>query len=78
MVRRFLEAFLLSRLPRRIVKPILSVAAVLDRPILREWGPARDLGRPKLSWRVLLLALASARRTRDLSLVHIDGNHMFL
>ena len=37
MVRRFLEALFLSRPPRRIVKFIWSVAAVLD--MLREWGP---------------------------------------
>ena len=75
--QRFLEAGLLSRPHRRIVKHIWSVAAVLDTPMLREWVPAQDLGRPKLSWRATLLALASARRARGLSLVHIDGNHMF-
>ena len=46
MVRKFLGAFFLSRPPRRIVKFIWSVAAVLD--MLREWCPVRDLGRPKL------------------------------
>ena len=46
-------------------------------PMLIEWGPAQDLGRPKLSWRATLLALASVRRASDLSLVHIDENHMF-
>ena len=77
MIRRFLEAGLLSRPHRRIVKHIWSVAAVLDTPTLREWVPAQHLGRPKLSWRATLLALAPARRARGLSLVHIDGNHMF-
>ena len=54
MVRRFLEALFLSRPPCRIVKFIRSVAAVLD--MLREWGPVRDLGRPKFSFRAMLLA----------------------
>ena len=49
MVRRFLAAVLLSRPPGRIVKHIWSVAAVLDMLMLREWGPAQDLGRPMLS-----------------------------
>ena len=77
MVRRFLEAVLLSRPPGRIGKHIWSVAAVLDMPRLREWDPAQDLGRPKLSWRATSLALASACRASDLSLLHINGNHMF-
>ena len=62
MVRGFLEAFFLSRPPRRIVKFIWSVAAVLY--ILREWCHVRDLSRPKfslramlLAWRVIVLAL---------------------
>ena len=54
MVRKFLGAFFLSRPPRRIVKFIWSVAAVLD--MLREWCPVRDLGRPKFSLRAMLLA----------------------
>ena len=54
MVRTFLEVFFLSRPPRRIVKFIWSVAAVLD--MLREWGPVRDLDRPKFSLKAMLLA----------------------
>ena len=57
MVRKLLEAFSLSRPPRRIVKFIWSVAAVSD--ILRQWGPVRDLGRPLramlLAWRAIVL-----------------------
>ena len=53
MVRKFLEAFCLSRPPCRIVKFIWSIAAVSD--MLREWGPVRDLGRPKFSLRAMLL-----------------------
>ena len=53
MVRRFLEAFFLSRPPRRILTFIWSVTAVLD--MLREWGPVRDLGRPKLAWKAIVL-----------------------
>ena len=54
MVRRFLEALFLSRPPRKIVKFIWSVAAVLD--MLKEWGPVQALGRPKFSLRAMLLA----------------------
>ena len=60
MVRGFLEAFFLSRPPRRIVKFIWSVAAALY--MLRKWGHVRDLGRPRfslvmlLAWRVIVLA----------------------
>ena len=53
-IRRFLEALFLSRPPRRIVKFIWSVAAVLD--MLREWGLVRDVGRPKFSLRAMLIA----------------------
>ena len=54
MVRKFLEAFFLSRSPRRIVNFFLIFAAVLD--MLREWGLVRDLGRPEFSLGAMLLA----------------------
>ena len=47
MVRKFVEAFFLSRPPHMIVKFIWSIAAVLD--MLKECGAVRDLGRPKFS-----------------------------
>ena len=59
MVRNFLEAFFLSRPPRRIVKFIWSVAAVLD--MLREWGRVRDLGRSQVLFEGYVTSLAGDR-----------------
>ena len=76
MVCRFMKAVFLARPPPRKVKPIWSVSTVLE--MLRSWGNPDELSRQKLTWRVaMLLALASARRASDLSLLHIDEDHLF-
>ena len=76
MISRFMKAVYLARPPKGKVKPIWSVSEVLEE--LRSWGLAEDLPRSRLTWRLtMLLALASARRASDLSLLHIDSNHLF-
>ena len=76
MVCRFMKAVFLARPPPRKVKPIWSVSTVLE--MLRSWGNPEEFSRQKLTWRVaMLLALASARRASDLSLLHIDEDHLF-
>ena len=41
-------------------------------------GLAETLSRSNLTWRLtMFLALASARRASDLTLLHIDSNHLF-
>ena len=43
-----------------------------------DWGPASTLDRVRLTWRLTtLLALASARRASDLTLMHVAEAHMF-
>ena len=76
MVCRFMKAVFLARPPLRKVKPIWSVSTVLE--MLRSWGNPEELSRQKLTWRVaMVLAMASARRASDLSLLHIDEYHLF-
>ena len=76
MISRLMKAVFLARPPTRKIKPILSVASVLE--MLRGWGLAQDLDRPRLTWRLtMLIALASARRASDLSLLHTDDAHLF-
>ena len=76
MISRFMKAVYLARPPKGKVKPIWSVSEVLEE--LRSWGLAEALPRSRLTWRLtMLLALASARRASDLSLLHIDSNHLF-
>ena len=76
MVCRFMKTVFLARPPPRKVKPNWSVSTVLEK--LRSWGNPEELSRQKLTWRVaMLLALASARRASDLSLLHIDEDHLF-
>ena len=61
MVCRFMKAVFLARPPPRKVEPI-----------------PEEFSRQKITWRVvMLLALASARRASDLSLLHIDEDHLF-
>ena len=76
MICRFMKAVYLARPPAGKVKPIWSVAEVLQ--LLKSWGESETLSRPMLTWRVtMLLALASARRASDLALLHTDANHLF-
>ena len=76
MVCRFMKAVFQARPPPRKVKPIWSVSTVLE--MLRSWGSPEELSRQTLTWRVaMLLALASARRASDLSLLRIDEDHLF-
>ena len=75
MISRFMKAVYLARPPARKVKPIWSVSSVLV--MLRTWGNPEDLTRAKLTWRLaMLLALASARRASDLSLLDIDDKNL--
>ena len=75
MVIRFMKAVFMARPPARKVKPIWSVSTVLE--MLRNWGPSEELERSRLTWRLtMLLALASARRASDLTLFHIDEDHL--
>ena len=76
MICRFMKAVYLARPPAGKVKPICSVAEVLQ--LLKSWGESETLSRPMLTWRVtMLLSLASARRASDLALLHTDANHLF-
>ena len=76
MVCRFMKTVFLARQRPRKGKPIWSVSTVLE--MLRSWGNPEELSRQKLTWRVaMLLVLASARRASDLSLLHIDEDHLF-
>ena len=75
MISRFMKAVYLARPPARKVKPIWNVSSVLV--MLRTWGNPEDLTRAKLTWRLaMLLALASARRASDLSLLDIDDKNL--
>ena len=76
MVNRFMRAVYQNRPPQRKLKPIWDVAQVLR--MLMDWGPASTLDRVRVTWRLtMLLALASARRASDLTLMHVGEAHMF-
>ena len=76
IVTRFMKAMFLARPTSRKVKPIWSVTTVLE--MLRSWGPSHKLERPRLTWRLaMLLALASAHRASDLTLLHMDDSRLF-
>ena len=71
-----MKAVFLARPLSRKVKPIWSVTTVLE--MLRSWGLSQELERPQFTWHLpMLLALASARRASDLTLLHMDDSHLF-
>ena len=73
---RFIKVVFLARPPSRKVKPIWSVTTVLE--MLRSWGPSGELEQRRLTWHsAMLLALASAHRASDLTLLHMDDIHLF-
>ena len=76
MICRFMKVVYLAKPPARKVKPIWSVAEVLQ--LLKSWGESETLCRPMLTWRMpMLLVLASAKRASDLALLYTDANHLF-